>query len=439
MDLKEKLISFYIKQENQYKISDYYNAYLRNLRQKSIDFFKRNGFPNKKEKDWKYIDIKNVIKHDYNVLSKRILNINEKKISKYFYISDLYKIVFIDGIYNANLSTIDNNIYYSLSEIFNNKKYEKIIENYYGKISSNYINSLISINNAIVKDGVFILIPKNSYLTKPIHILYISTGYTSDHMMLNPRNLIIIGKGSKVKIIESYQSIKDHVVFNNSVSEIYLEKNSEVKYCKIQNDREKTSLIDHTIVSQEENSKFFIDTFSFQGHFIKNTLNIIQLGEGIKSYLKGLTVTNNNEEQLIDNHTMIEHLNPNCNSHEIYKSILNGKSRFIFNGKIKVNKNAQKINAFQKNNNILLSKEASINSNPQLEIFADDVKCSHGCTIGYINKEALFYLCSRGISKKNAKYLLLLSFINEIINDINIPELKEYFNNIVKSKLTIYK
>lgn len=437
MDLKEKLISFYIEQEKKYNF-DYYNKYLYSLREKSINFFKKNGFPNKKEKDWKYTDIKNVIEYDYNIFNKKNINIKEKNISKYFSLTDVYKMVFIDGIYNSNLSILDNNICYPLSEIFNNKKYEKIIKNYYGIISYNYINSLISINNAIVNDGVFILIPNNIILKKPIHILYISTGYTSNCIMLNPRNLIIIGENSKIKIIESYQSIQDNIVFNNSVTEIYLEKNSEVKYCKIQNDKQKTSLIDHTIVSQEKNSQFFIDTFSLQGNFIKNTLNIIQLGEGIKSYLKGLTITDNNE-QLIDNHTMINHLSPNCNSHEIYKSILNGKSRFIFNGKIKVNKNAQKINAFQKNNNILLSKNASVNSNPQLEIFADDVKCSHGCTIGYIDNEALFYLCSRGISQNYAKYLLLLSFINDIIDDISIPELKEYFSNIIRKKLNSYK
>lgn len=435
MDLKEKLISFYIEQEKRYNFNN--NKYLYKLRKESIDFFKKNGFPNKKEKDWKYTDIKNVIKYDYNIFNETTITINEKNISKYFFISDIYKIVFVDGIYNHNLSILENNICYSLSEIFNNKKYENIIENYYGIISSNYKNSLISINNAFVRDGVFILIPKNLIIDKPIHILYISTGYTSSHIMFNPRNLIIIGEGSKVKIIESYQSLKNNIVFNNSVTEIYLEKNSEVKYCKIQNDKQKTSLIDHTIVSQAKNSQFFIDTFSLQGNFIKNSLNIIQLEEGIKSYLKGLTVTDNSE-QIIDNHTIIDHISPNCNSHEIYKSILNGKSRFIFNGKIKVNKNAQKINAFQKNNNILLSKDASINTNPQLEIFADDVKCSHGCTIGYINQEALFYLCSRGISKNHAKYLLLLSFINEIINDISIPELKKYFNDIIKNKLTIY-
>lgn len=435
MNLKEKLISFYIQQNYQYNDD---NQYLYLLRQKSIDFFKKNGFPTQQEKDWKYTDIKNVINYDYDINHNHnnILPIKINNINKYFFSSNIYQIVFIDGIYYPNFSILEDNIYYSLSEIFNKKKYKQILENYYGRIAINYNNSLIAINNAFVNNGICILIPKNYILKKPIHIIYISTGYHNLPIMYNPRNLIILEEGAKAKIIESYESIKNNIIFNNSVTEIYLEKNSELKYCKIQNDQVKTSLIDHTIVSQKKNSNFFIDTFSLQGHFIKNTLNILQIEDNIKSYLKGLTITQD-DHQLIDHHTLIEHLSPNCNSHEIYKSILNGKSRFIFNGKIKVNKNAQKINAFQKNNNILLSQNAIINTNPQLEIFADDVKCSHGCTIGYINQEALFYLCSRGITQKYAKYLLLLSFINEIINDINIPELKDYFDNIIKNKLII--
>lgn len=433
MDLKEKIISSYVNQKNEF-IS--FNKYIYKLKNKSIDIFKKNGFPTIKEENWKYTNLLPILKYDYNLFPIQKVIIREKDIQKYF-LEDIntIRIVFIDGIYNFSLSNIinDYNNICMLSNIFHQEKYKIIIENYYGKIASQD-DPLIALNTAFTQEGTYIYIPKNIFIKNPIQILYFSTGVTKK-LMLHPRNLIILEEGANVQIIEQHQSLSDQIVLSNSVTEISLAKDSKIEYFKIQNDTLNSSLIDNTFIIQKENSVCSMNTFTFHGKFIRNNLNFYQYGEKINSYLQGLTMVDGDE--VIDHHTMVEHLYPNCNSYEMYKSIFNGKSKGIFNGKILVHSNAQKINAFQKNNNILLSQEASINTKPQLEIFADNVKCSHGCTIGELNLKALFYLCSRGISKKEAKSLLLLAFTEEILKNINVVQIKKYIYKIINKKLNI--
>ena len=221
----------------------------------------------------------------------------------------------------------------------------------------------------------------------------------------------------------------------NSVTEIFAEKRAVVDYYKIQNDNLEANLIDNTFVAQKQDSVVSVNTFSFGGNLTRNNLNFYHGGERIVSNLNGITIIGNSQH--VDHYTLVQHATPNCESHQDYKGIFSDKSVGVFNGKIFVEKEAQKTNAFQKSNNILLSDKATINAKPQLEIFADDVKCSHGCTIGQLDETAMFYMQQRGIPKQEAKALLMYAFSNAVIESIKIPELKQRINKIIATKLGV--
>ena len=269
---------------------------------------------------------------------------------------------------------------------------------------------------------------------KPIEIIYFSTG-TEAALMVQPRNLVIVGENAHVQIIERHQSLNDNPVLTNSVTEIFAQKRAIIDYYKIQNDTLEANLIDNTYVSQKQESIVSVNTFSFGGNLTRNNLNFYHFGERIVSHLNGITIIG--EKQHVDHYTLVQHSTPNCESHQDYKGIFADRSTGVFNGKIFVEQEAQKTNAFQKSNNILLSDKATINAKPQLEIFADDVKCSHGCTIGQLDENAMFYMQTRGIPKKEAKALLMYAFSNAVIESIKIPELKKRITKIIATKLGV--
>jgi Fe-S cluster assembly protein SufD len=245
----------------------------------------------------------------------------------------------------------------------------------------------------------------------------------------------VVEENSHVQIIERHQSLTDHPVLTNSVTEIFADKRAIVDYYKIQNDNHSASLIDNTFIEQHQESICSVHTFSFGGNLTRNNLNYYQKGERIDSTLKGVTVIEG--KQHVDHNTLVHHQEPNCESHQDYKGVFCESATGVFNGKIIVDQKAQKTNAFQANNNILLDDKATINSKPQLEIFADDVKCSHGCTIGQLDDEALFYLRSRGIPMKEARALLMYAFANNVLESVKIPELKKRINKIIAEKLGV--
>ncbi len=431
VNLKEKLLSSFIAFENQTNI----DSYVHDIRSEAIKQFELSGFPNKKLENWKYTSLKNLLNNDYNILSETNNVLEFKEIRKYL-IDDIdsYKIIFVDGKYSSHLSetTHEGMDICILSAALTQSKYELIIENYFNKIANK--DGITSLNTAFSNEGVFIHIPKNKLVEKPIQIIHFSTGSESS-LMFQPRNMIIVDENSQVQIIERHQSLSENKVFTNSVTEIYADKKAIIDYYKIQNDNLQASLIDNTYVNQERNSIFSMHTFSFGNELIRNNLNISQNDEFIETIIKGVTIIGN--KQHVDHNTLIHHNNPNCNSHQDYKGIYDNKSTGVFNGKIIVEKKAQKTNAFQANNNVLLSNKATINAKPQLEIYADDVKCSHGCTVGQLDKNALFYLKSRGIPEKEATALLMYGFANNILESVKIPEIKARINHIIASKLGV--
>ena len=431
IDLKEKLLSSFIAFENQTNI----DSYVHDIRSEAIKNFESIGFPNKKLENWKYTSLKNLLKNDFIVLPE-INNLLEFKDIKKYLIDDIdsYKIIFVDGKYSSHLSdtTHEGMDICILSAALSQSKYELLIENYFNKIAND--DGITSLNTAFSSEGAFIHIPKNKFVDKPIQIIHFSTGNESS-LMFQPRNLIIVDENSQVQIIERHQSLSENKVFTNSVTEIYADKKSIIDYYKIQNDNLQASLIDNTYVDQQRNSSFTMHTFSFGNELVRNNLNISQNDQFIETTIKGVTIIG--DKQHVDHNTLINHNKPNCNSHQDYKGIYDDKSTGVFNGQVMVKKVAQKTNAFQSNNNVLLSDQATINAKPQLEIYADEVKCSHGCTVGQLDKNALFYLKSRGIPEKEATALLMYGFANNILESVKIPEIKTRINHIIANKLGV--
>ncbi len=431
MELKEKLVSSFLAFENTVDV----DAPVHDIRSQAIKTFEEKGFPTKREEAWKYTSLNAILKHDYSIFPKEENALEFKDVKKYFlYDLDTYKIVFIDGQYSSHLSetTHDKIDVCLMSSALDSPKYKTVIDKYFNKVAPE--DGLTSLNTAFSKEGAYIHIPKNKLADKPIQIIHFSTGKESTQL-LQPRNLIVVEKNAHVQIIERHQSLTENPVLTNSVTEIFADKRAFVDYYKIQNDNEYASLIDNTYIKQQAQSVASVHTFAFGGNLTRNNLNFYQKGEGIDSILNGVTIIEG--KQHVDHNTLVHHTEPNCESHQDYKGIFDEKATGVFNGKIIVNKEAQKTNAFQSNNNILLSDKATINSKPQLEIFADDVKCSHGCTIGQLDEQALFYMRSRGIGEKEARALLMYAFANNVLESVKIPQLKQRINKLIANKLGV--
>jgi Fe-S cluster assembly protein SufD len=432
MELKDKLLDSFIAFEEDFVLDE-------ELHQKRIDalkIFESKGFPTKKIEGWKYTSLERLLQKDYILFSKSENCIDYKDVKKYFlYDVDTYKIVFIDGVYSPFLSdtTHDGIDACLMSAALTKPKYRDLVNRYFNKIADPQ-DSMTALNTSFTKEGAYIYIPKNTVAQKPIEVVHFATG-NEQALWLQPRNLIVVDQNAQVQIIERHQSLKPHELVTNSVTEIYAHQEAYVDYYKLQNDLDTASLIDNTYIAQEKQSNVSVHTFSFGGKLIRNNLNFYHKGEHLNSTLKGVTILQ--EQQHVDHYTLVHHAHPHCESHQDYKGVFSDRSTGVFNGKILVDKIAQKTNAFQQNNNILLDDKTTVNTKPQLEIFADDVKCSHGCTIGQLDEEALFYLRSRGIPRKEAKALLTYAFANNVLESVQLPALKKRINHLIASKLGV--
>ncbi|CAM1359288.1 Fe-S cluster assembly protein SufD [Tenacibaculum litoreum] len=431
MELREKILSSYVAFEDSVNI----NSDLHEIRTKALQNFEKLGFPTKKLEAWKYTSLNSILKEDYSIFPDRDASVEFADVKKYFiHEIDSYKIVFVDGKYSSFLSTTthDGKDVCLLSAAFSKEKYKPIVEKYFNKIAKQ--DNLTSLNTAFATEGAFIHIPKNVEVEKPIQIINFTTG--KEHAtMLQPRNLIVVEQNAHVQIIERHQNLNNNAVLTNTVTEIYTDTHATVDYYKIQNDNNEASLVDNTYIEQQKESTCSVHTFSFGGNITRNNLNFYQKGEHINSILKGITIIEG--KQHVDHHTLVNHIEPNCESHQDYKGIYADRSTGVFNGKVIVEKEAQKTNAYQQNNNVLISDKATINAKPQLEIFADDVKCSHGCTIGQLDDQALFYMQQRGIPKKEAKALLMYAFANTVLESVKIPEVKKRITKLIANKLGV--
>ena len=395
------------------KIKEYSKkASISSDKQEKLISFLNEGFPTIKDEEWKYTSLKNIVSEDYSI-SAIGKNISSEQINKHS-LGFNDKIVFVDGILVAK-PTIKN-----------------VLIADYSEFKTNEIDSISKLNYSLAKSGYTISISDNSIIESPIEILFFNT---VEGNFTQYRNLLFIGKNSEVKFIEKVQNIDCSSSFINHFTQIDCGKNTKVEYNKIQNNSSKSRLIDTMDIYQNQDSVCNINTLIFGGEFVRNNLNFEQNGTNAESNMNGVSVLNNS--QLADNHTFIDHKSAHCRSNEMYKGVYLDESKGVFNGKIMVRQDSQKIDAFQANNTLLLSENATINSKPQLEIYADDVKCSHGCTIGQLDKEALFYMRSRGIGIKEAQAVLTYAFASQAINNITIDEVVLLAKKLLAKKLNV--
>lgn len=409
------------------------NDILPGIRKEAIDRFSSDGFPTTKNEEWKYTNVLPIMKNKFHFASGK-LNLTEEDIRPFnLCAKDSVQLVFENGCFNQALSRIPE-----LAKgiiIGNLASYcdHPVVKEHLAKHASYKQASFVALNTAFVNEGAFIYLPDNTELEQCVHLMYVHDTRSSA-VVIYPRNLIVTGKNSRVKIAETYHSIGEvHPGLTNSVTEIIVGESSTVEFDKIQHENSNSNHISHTEALQSKSSVFNICTVTLGGNIVRNNLHIQLQGEYCETHLNGLYITQ--QTQLVDNHTLVDHAKPNCVSNELYKGILDDHSQGVFNGKVMVRQDAQKTNAYQSNKNILLSDDASINSKPQLEIFADDVKCSHGATTGKLDEEALFYLRSRGIGEKEAKAFLNIAFAADVINKINIDSVRDRLMQLIEQKL----
>jgi Fe-S cluster assembly protein SufD len=342
-------------------------------------------------------------------------------------------IVFINGRHSSENSILLNMPEGVIVDSIANqiKKNNEVLLKYFGKYADHQNHIFTALSTAYTEDGAFIYVPAGKIVEEPIHIIFI-TDSGNEKILTQPRNLFVAEKNSQVTIIEHYVGNEGEIYFTNSITEIVAEENTVVDHIKLQEESKKAFHIARMEVDQERSSNFSSHLISTGADLTRNDFNARFNDEGGECTLNGLYMIDGT--QLFDAHTLMDHAKPHCNSHEHYKGILDDKSRGVFNGKIIVRQDAQKTNAFQENNSILLSDEALVNTKPQLEIFADDVKCSHGATIGQMDDDAKFYLKSRGIGEEASKGILLHAFASDVITSIKIESVRNYIEKIITEK-----
>ena len=405
-------------------------------RKSAINKFFQLGFPTKKDEEYRFTNLKEITEKNYSFFPKPEHSISQSQIDElHLGEEDFDWITFVNGKYTAELSkvTAENVEISTLENTLNDFQNQPEFQQHFNTIADQKL-AFTNLNLAYVNNGIFIKVPKNATVEKPIHVFYLSQNQP-ENTFYNIRNLLIAEESSNIEIIESHHNFDGSFVLTNTVTEIFSGKNAKTDWHKLQNDSDTSYMIDHTFAKQERDSLTTVNTFSFGGKIVRNNLDFIHNGQNINSFMNGITIIGN--EQLVDHHTAVHHNEPNCESYQNYKGIFKDKSHGVFNGKVFVDKVAQKTNAYQQNNNVLMNEGATIDTKPQLEIFADDVKCSHGCTVGQLNDDALFFLRARGISKKEAQAMLLYAFANDAMENIDIEPLKVKISKLLAEKLEV--
>lgn len=387
----------------------------------AIRFIEEKGFPNAKVEDYKYCNIEAVLRRDFKSLEYDFNSI--KSVSAYK-LKNTFTIVVVNGTYSPELSDKAEGFVLSPLDQTNST------QTHISSLTIPDADALVAVNTAFSNNGFYLQI--KGVVKKPIHIINI--GSVKKNAFVNPRQMIVLENNAEATLIESFVSYNNSAnIFTNHVSEITLGENAKLNSYRLQYEDLHSFQVNTTQVKVSRNANYATNTFTFGGSLVRNNLNVVLASDLCEAHLNGLFVAKGN--QLIDNHTLVDHQMPNCQSNELYKGIAKDKSTGIFNGKIYVRKDAQKTNAYQSSKNILLSDDATINTKPQLEIYADDVKCSHGTSTGKVDEQALFYLKARGIGEMSARKLLLQAFAQEVIDKIEIEELQHRVLNLFEQHL----
>ncbi|GGB88660.1 Fe-S cluster assembly protein SufD [Dyadobacter sediminis] len=431
IDLKTRLVTDFYARES--VMNGEASSAFHQKKRAALAEFDQLGFPTTRNEEWKYSNVKDLTSVLYNFnagSSITTADLEDLRIPS----QEANILYFINGHYNADLSVLvsaaSQIIIDSLQEAY--KKDPVLVNTYFNELVEDEKDAFTALNTAFAHDGVFIHIPDNQTVEHPVILRFISDARIQN-VGSQPRNIIAVGRNAHVKVAEAYRTLGNERSFTNTVTEIFVSEDAGVEYYKVQNESENAYHIGTTKVKMLDRSQFYSGTVTLNGRFTRNNLNIILDGERCEAHMYGLYFPDGTQH--VDNHTVADHRKPNSESNELYKGILRDRSKGVFNGKIFVRPDAQKTNAFQSCKNIVLSTDATMNTKPQLEIFADDVKCSHGTTTGQIDEEALFYMRSRGISQSEAMALLMFAFCADVISQIRIDSIREYLEGVIAEKL----
>ena len=430
----EKYIQLF--RQNRGLISNGEPGFMSELREEAIRSFEKNGFPAKKQEDYRYSHLEPVFNGELSfVFSPREINFdNEELFSCDVPMLDSHVLTVLNGFFfnpeGPALFELENGIIYgSLKEA--TLRYPELVSSYLGKNASMEKEAFVSLNTAFSQDGIFLYVPKGKKMEKPIQIIDLLL--SDKNQMVQHRNLFVIEESGSAQVIICDHTLSPQLFLTNSVTESFVGENADLDVLRLQNEHNNSCQVTNTWISQERSSRSQHGTITLHGGMVRNNLHVKMSGEGAETNALGLFLED--KMQHVDNFTVIDHKAPNCSSNQHYKGVLDDMSTGVFNGKIHVYQDAQKTEAFQSNNNILLSDTARMHTKPQLEIYADDVKCSHGATVGQLDEDALFYLQSRGIPRTESRLLLMDAFAHEVISRIKHPSLQERISDLVSKRL----
>lgn len=410
-------------------------VWLTNLRDKAGERFEALDFPTLKHEEWKYTNVAPILKTPFRqLLDLDLQNISAESIAPFtFAETRRSQLVFINGLYAPQLSDLSglpggitvSNLTQASDEA------AKAVHTYLATQANHHDEVFTALNTASLGDGALVHIPNGQAVETPIHLLFLTTA--NEATVAHPRVLIVAGTGAIATVVESYATLNEGVYFTNAVAEVIAQNGAVITHYRLQQESEQAFHIATTQVYQERGSNYTSYAISLGGAIARHDLNVVLGDEGTETTIDGLYVVTG--KQHCDNHTTIDHAHPRCASHQVYKGILNDQGRAVFNGKVFVRAGALLTDAQQLNKNLLLSNEAHVDTKPQLEIFADDVKCSHGATVGQLEDEELFYLATRGISPEGARALLTYGFAEDIISKIKLPSVHKALDQAVLEKL----
>jgi Fe-S cluster assembly protein SufD len=430
---KERLLKLY--EDNGNVISKNDIPYTAKVREKGFGNFRNLNLPDRRNESWKNTDLSSVLNHDYiKYLEKAEY---DPELDSMFMCEvhnfETDQVSFLNGWHIRTAKDLRKMpkgiIVGSLVDAF--KQYPELIEKHYGRYADSGKDLFLAMNTAFARDGLFIYVPDNVVVEKPIQMISIINH--NENLLIQNRNLVIMGKNSHMTLVMCDDSTNQQASFNNSVTEIYLDENAGIEHYKLQNLNNNSTLLNSTYFHQEAGSRLNTFAITLNGGLIRNYSNVKLNGRGADANVNGLYLVD--KKQHVDNRVFVEHAVPDCTSKELFKGILDDEASAVFNGHVLVQRDAQHTNAYQQNRNILLTDKATVNTRPFLEIYADDVKCSHGATVGQLDNEALFYLRSRGICLASARLLLMYAFAAEVINKMSLDPLKNRIDEMVKQRL----
>ena len=432
-------------------------SWLRAMRQKAITRFTALGFPTTRQEEWRFTNVAPIAERVFRLSVDGGEGLRKEHLKPYrFATSDVLEIVFVNGRFAPQLSAVDD-----LSAGVSVRHLAGILSHDPGRVAAHLARHadfesqpFAALNTAFLSDGAFIEIAPNAVIGPPVHIIFVSV---SAGEVSHPRVLVLAGRNSQVRLVESYVGLElgrsklrpygssgsgtedgesNRASFTNAVTEIVLDDGAVVDHCRVQREAAADAFhISTTQLRLAHGSAFTSHAFTFGGAIVRNDVNVLLAGEGGDCTLNGLYLADGS--RLVDIHTFIDHAQAHCGSHELYKGILDGRARAVFNGKILVRPDAQKTDAKQTNKTLLLSDDAQINTKPQLEIFANDVKCTHGATVGQLSADALFYVQSRGIDRRAAMQMLIRAFAADITGRVKIHPLREHLDRVLLEALAI--